>query len=274
MVSPVSDLRNTGADAERAAPRLSDHPWLERLARVGYAGSGLVHLLIGWIAAGVALGSGGEADQGGALQALRDAPFGPFLLWACVVGFAALAVFQALEAVLGTGEDTKDRVKEGGKAVLYAALGVTTLTFAMGGSSDSGETSTDLTARLMEAPLGRVLVGLVGLGIIGVGAYHVYKGVAKKFLEDLRTTGGGTVGRGVEISGTVGYVAKGVALAIVGGLFALAAAQADPQESTGLDGALKLLAGQPLGTVLLLAVALGLVLYGLYSFARARYADL
>jgi hypothetical protein len=70
-----------------------------------------------------------------------------------------------------------------------------------------------------------------------------------------------------------GYAAKGVALAIVGGLFVLAAVRADPEESTGMDGALKLLAGQPLGTVLLLAVALGLVLYGLYSFARAKYAD-
>lgn len=273
MVSPVNDLRGTGADAERAARRLSDHPWLERLARVGFVASGLVHLLIGWIAAGVALGSGGEADQGGALGALRDAPAGVFLLWGCVVGFAALAVWQALEAAFGGGE-VKDRVKAAAKAVLYAALGATTLTFALGGSSDSGETSSDLTARLMEAPLGRVVVGLVGVAVIGVGAYHVYKGVAKTFLEDLRTTGGGKVGRGVVVSGMAGYAAKGLALAIVGGLFVLAAVQADPEESTGMDGALKLLAEQPLGTALLLAVALGLVLYGLYSFARARYADL
>ena len=47
----------TDTDAGRAARRLSDHPWLERLARVGYAGSGLVHLVIGWIALQVALGA-------------------------------------------------------------------------------------------------------------------------------------------------------------------------------------------------------------------------
>lgn len=270
----MNSLPRTGTSAEGAARRLSDHPWLERLARLGFAASGLIHLLIGWIAAQVALGGGGEADQSGALQTLRDAPAGPFLLWACVVGFAALALVQALEALVQTGEETTDRLKAAGKAVLYAALGATTLTFALGGSSDSGQTSTDLTARLMEAPLGRVLVGIVGLGVIGAGAYHVYKGVARKFLEDLRAPAGGALGRGVEISGMVGYVAKGVALAIVGGLFALAAVRADPEQSTGLDGALKLLAEQPLGTVLLLAVALGLVLYGVYSFARARYADL
>lgn len=72
----------------------------------------------------------------------------------------------------------------------------------------------------------------------------------------------------------MGYVAEGVALTIVGGLFGLAALEADPEESSGLDGALKTLAAQPLGTALLLAVAAVLALYGLYSFARARYADL
>lgn len=65
-----------------------------------------------------------------------------------------------------------------------------------------------------------------------------------------------------------------MALTVVGGLFGLAAVEADPEESSGLDGALKMLAAQPLGTALLLAVAVGLALYGVYSIARARYADL
>lgn len=162
-----------------------------------------------------------------------------------------------------------DRSRQGRR---QGALGATSLTFATGGSSDSGESSADLTATLMAAPMGRLLVGLVGLGVIGAGGYHIYKGWTKKFREDLVTTGGGSIGRGVEISGLIGYIAKGVALFVVGGLFLLAAIEADPEESTGMDGALKTLAEQPLGTVLLLAVALGLALYGVYSFARARFA--
>jgi hypothetical protein len=69
-----------------------------------------------------------------------------------------------------------------------------------------------------------------------------------------------------------GYVAKGVALVVVGGLFVFAALQSDPEEATGLDGALKVVAEQSYGTVLLLLVALGLAAYGVYSFARARFA--
>lgn len=264
----------SGGQADRTARRLADHPWLEKLARVGFVGSGIIHLLIGWIAIQVALGSGGgEADQGGALEALSSVPLGAVLLWVCVAGFLALALFQLLEGIVGGGE-LSDRAKAFSKAVLYGALGASTFSVARGGSTDSSETTTDVTARLLEAPLGRLLVALVALAVIGAGAWHVYKGVTKKFLEDLTATGGGSLGRGVEIAGMTGYAAKGVALVVMGGLFGLAAWQADPEEATGLDGALKTLAEQPLGTVLLLVVALGLVLYGLYSFARARYADL
>ncbi|WP_237141469.1 DUF1206 domain-containing protein [Serinicoccus hydrothermalis] len=263
------DMVDAGA---RRARRLADKPWLETLARVGFAASGLIHLVLGWIAGRVALGGGGEADTSGAIATVREAPGGPVLLWACVVGFLALAVFQLLDGVFGGGE-AGDRVKAAGKGILYAALGVISVRFATGGGSTGGEeSSTDLTQRLMEVPGGRLLVGAVGIGVVAVGVYHVYKGLTKKFLEDLSATGGGTLGTGITLAGMVGYAAKGVALVVVGGLFGLAAWQADPDEAQGMDGALKTLAGQPFGTVLLLVVAVGLGLYGLYSFARARYA--
>ena len=260
------------AESSRRARQVADHPWLETLARIGFAASGLIHLVLGWIAGRIALGGGGEADTSGAIAVVREAPGGPFLLWFCVLGFAALALFQLLEGIVGGGE-ASDRVKAIGKGLLYAALAVIATRFAMGGGSSGGqESSQDITARLMEMPGGRILVGLVALGVIGVGGYHVYKGVTKKFLEDLEATGGGSLGTGVVVSGMVGYAAKGVALLVVGGLFGLAAWQADPDEAQGLDGALKTLASQPFGTVLLLVVAVGLALYGVYSFARARYA--
>lgn len=235
------------SDARRAARRLSDHPWLERLARVGYVGSGLVHIVIGWIALQVALGgSGDEADQGGALEVIRDAPFGAALLWFCVVGFLALALFQLLEGLVGGGELT-DRARALGRGALYGALGLTSFTVARGGSGSGEESTTELASTLLSAPAGQVLVAAVGLGVVATGGYHVYKGLSKKFCEDLVTTGGGQLGRGVEAAGVVGYAAKGVALLVVGGLFALAAWQQDPEEAGGLDSALRSLAAGPLG---------------------------
>ncbi len=271
VLAAVNDIART--QAGRTARQLSDHPWLERLARIGFLASGLLHLVIGWVAARIALGGEGEADQGGALQEVRDAPFGGVLLWGAVLGFLALALFQLLDGLVRRGELT-DRVKALSRSVLYAVLGGTALMVARGGSTDGEETTTDVTATLLQAPMGRFLVGGMGLAVVGVAIYHAYKGGSKKFLETLTTTGSGAVGTGVVAAGMVGYLAKGVALLIVGLFFLVAAWTADPEEARGLDQALQTLAQQPFGTVLLLAVALGLVLYGVYSFARARYERL
>ena len=51
--------------------------------------------------------------------------------------------------------------------------------------------------------------------------------------------------------GTAGYCAKGVALAIIGGLFGYAAITYDPKKAGGLDAALSTVRDQPFGTVLL-----------------------
>ena len=120
----------------------------------------------------------------------------------------------------------------------------------------------------MDAPAGQLLVGLVGVGILGIAGYHVYKGWREKFLEDLQEH----PGRWVVIVAKVGYILKGVALAAVGVLFITAAIQHRAGKATGLDGALRSLRDLPAGTVILLVIALGLLAYGVYSFARARYA--
>jgi hypothetical protein len=74
--------------------------------------------------------------------------------------------------------------------------------------------------------------------------------------------------------GQVGYVAKGIALGVVGGLIVAAAVTTDASRAGGLDEALRAMRDQPFGTALLLVVGLGIAAFGLYSFARARFARL
>lgn len=257
--------------AAGAAREAASSDQLRWVARVGYAVSGLLHLLIGWLALQSAFGAGGaSADQSGALSRIAAQPFGEVLLWVGVAGFAALGLIYLSQGVW-TSQRTGERVKDVAKALVYLALAWTTYGFAAGSGSSSSEQSTDATRRLMEVPGGRVLVGVVGLVVVGVGGYHVVKGARKTFVEDLQGGTGGQLGSAVVRLGVVGYVGKGVALAVVGLLFGAAAWQADPSEATGLDGALDTLRQQPFGAVLLVVVAAGLVAYGLYSFARARY---
>ncbi|MBO3084047.1 DUF1206 domain-containing protein [Cellulomonas fengjieae] len=242
----------------------------ELAARAGYAVSGVLHVLIGVLALRVAFGSGGEqADQSGALSAIAATPFGAAILWFSVVAFVALGAWQVARAF--HSRETGDRAKSAGRAVVYIALAFAALSFARGGGSAASTQTADLTATLMSAPGGRVLVAAVGLGIIAVGVYHVYKGWKKKFLQDLNRLPSGTAGSVVLRLGVLGYVAKGVALGIVGALFVQAAVTSDPSSSTGLDGALHTLRDQPAGVLLLVIVAAGFVAFGAYSFVRARY---
>ncbi len=246
----------------------------ELAARAGYAVSGVLHILIGVLGLRLAFGNGGEqADQSGALSTISSTPFGALVLWFSVVAFLALGAWQVAKAIHGSfgSNDTGERAKAVGRAAVYVALAFAALSFARGGGSDASTQTADMTAKLMGAPFGRVLVGAVGLAIIGVGIYHVYKGWKKKFLEDLQRLPSGTAGPVVTRLGMLGYVAKGVALGIVGVLFVTAAVTADPSKSTGLDGALHTLRAQPAGVILLVIVALGFVAYGVYSFVRARY---
>lgn len=280
-MATTGGARGAAKDVEDKAEDVVDHPWMEKAARAGFIMSGVVHLLIGWIALQVGFGTGsGNADQSGALSTLAQAPGGMIMLWAGGIAMLALMIWFAAEAWFGSKQenDTKDLVKHVvksvGKAVVYAALGVTALRFATGSSSDSGEQTSEVTAMFLGNPVGRALIGLVGLVVIGIGVYHIVKGATRKFEEDLRTTGGGNVGKAVVIIGMVGYIAKGLALAGVGVLFGWAAIGADPDKATGMDGAIKQMATLPAGTVLLALVGIGLIMYGIYSILRSRYASM
>ena len=254
-------------DVKQAAARAGDHPALEAVARVGYALNGVLHILIGIIAIQLAWFSrSGNADQSGALHTLSGNPVGKVVLWIAVLGWLGLAIWQISEAIRTSGAG--DRIKAIAKAVVYVALSWTAFRFAQGSGTNSKSQTQDFTASLMTKPAGQWLVGLVGLVIIGVAVYHVVKGWKRTFLRDLEDH----PGRWVERAGRFGYIAKGVALAVVGFLFLVAAVRHKPSEAGGLDAALRTLLDAPAGVVLLTIVALGLIAYGIYSFGRAKHA--
>jgi hypothetical protein len=268
----VSGKANRAVSEAASASR---SPALRILARTGYVFIGLVHILIGAIALQVDRGQGGQADQSGAIASIASKPGGPVLLWAGLVACAALALWMVSEAFFKVRTETepKEKLKRAGaalgKAVVFAFLAFTFAVFASGGSKNSSQSASDFTAKLMAAPAGVVLLIVAGLATIGAGAYYAYRGVTRKFMKDLQGPGSGRAA--VKWIGTIGYAAKGVVLAVVGVLIVVAGATADPSKSTGLDGGLKTLGSQPYGVFLLAAIAAGLICYGVYSMARARY---
>jgi hypothetical protein len=267
-------ISDSASDVARAAKR-SDT--LKTLARLGFAVNGLLHILIAAIAIAVAVGGGGTADQSGALGQLAASPGGVFVLWAVVVGLFALGLWLLLGAFLLQGADPKRtwsrRVVEVSKAAVHFLLAGTAVTFALGGGTNSASSTRDTSARLMAAPGGVFVLLAAGLVVLAIGVYFVRKGALKKFTADISVPSG-PAGQAITVLGIVGYIAKGVALGVVAVLIIVAALTLDPSKSTGLDGALKSLAALPSGGIILASIAVGLIAYGVYCFARAWRARL
>lgn len=246
-------------------------------ARVGILAYGITHLLIGALALQVAFGQGGEqADQTGAFQALAQQPYGPPLLWVLTVGFVAAALWRAELAVWGYGyvSDRTTQVRKKAvnavKAVVFVVLAVLAGRTASGGGGGGGGQQ-QATAGVFGLPGGQILVGLAGIVVLVVGVVKVVEGYRKKFLDDMDVPSDRHARTVLERVGQVGNVAKGVSIGLIGILLGVAAIRHDPAEATGLDAALKGLAAQPYGPYLLVAVAVGLVAYGVFCFFDARY---
>jgi hypothetical protein len=276
----VSDTARDSTDqAENAGREAEQSDWLDHAVRAGLIAYGIVHLMLGWLAVQLALGHQKNASTKGALQTLRDQPFGGFLVWAVAVGMFLLVVWRVIEAGFGHRDESDDskrlrkRVTSGGKAVIYGALGISAVRVATG-SSSSGGGSKGMTAKLMGWPAGPWLVGLIGLAIIAYGANTAWRGWKEKFAEHLDAQGKmGRAGAAYLVFGKVGYIAKGISLAIVGALFVFAGIDHNASKSGGLDQALQKVLQAPFGAILIAAIGLGLACYGLFCFARARHLN-
>ncbi len=236
----------------------------------------MIYLLIGLIAILVAVDhSTRRPNQQGALQLLASKPYGSVVLWLLGIGFAGYALWRLSEAafgVAGEGNGAGPRLKSLARAVVYAFLAY--LTFKVINHSASNETrkQQDLTASVMHHPGGRWLVAIVGIIVVIIGVMLVIEGVRRRFMKYLMTSRMSVkVRRVVERLGQIGVTARGIVFAIAGALVVDAAVTFKAAKSGGLDKALLTLRGEPFGEFLLLVLAIGLVIFGIYGLAEARW---
>jgi hypothetical protein len=271
-------MTDIGDRAEQVGQDVQDSRWFDRAIRFGMIVYGVVHLIVAWLAVQLALGQHNEnASQKGAMQTLAKQPFGPVLLWLVAIGMTMLVLWRGLEAVVGHREYDgvkrwRKRAASGFKAILYGYIAVLAFQYAVGSGSSAGSGSSSYTAKLMNQPFGRWLVGLVGVAIIAYGLHYAYRGWSEKFMENLDVRGTiGDTGKAYRWLGKAGYISKGIAFMVLGGLFIAAGVTHHAKKSGGLDDALRTVLQQPLGPVLLILMAAGIACYGLFCFARARH---
>ena len=255
--------------------------WVEKLARLGYATKGAVYGLIGVLAVMAAFSSGGKTtDTQGALHTIAGQPFGQILLVVVAVGLIGYALWRIIEAWKDPehkGDDAKGIATRAGylfSGLVYGSLAVNAALLAFGsGGGGGGNSKQDWTARVMQQPFGRWLVGIAGAIIIGIGLYYlIYQAYKVKFRKklNLRELDRSQEQWVVNIC-RLGIAARGVVFILLGFFVLQAAYKSNPDKVRGLDGALQTLVQQPYGKFLLGIVALGLVAYAIYMIVQSRY---
>lgn len=259
----VSDAADTAANSRPMG-------WL---ARVGLTARGIVYLVMGWLAVLVASGSGQPVDQRGVLTKVIAAPFGTVLVILLAAGFAAYAVWRLMEAVTGpSGEadGTRARLKSAARGIVYLVLAVTAISVLSGAKQSQAGQQKGIAADVMSHTGGRWLVGIAGLVIVAVGLSMVAEGWSKKFMRYFGHLPSGTR-RGVVLLGRVGTIARGIVFSITGFLVIQAALTSDARKAGGIDTALKSLLDKPYGPALVGALGVGLIVFGVYALAEARW---
>ncbi|KFU77274.1 protein of unknown function [Amycolatopsis lurida] len=243
------------------------------IARGGLVCYAVVHLLVAWLAAQVALGDKAKADKAGALQ-MVVAEGGAWLLWVIAAGLAVLALWQLSEAITGhrhvkARRRTVRRIVSAIEVVLYGLVSYSAVKTAVAGADD-GQGS--LVAGILAESYGQALVTTAGITVVAVAVFLAQRGFRKTFVRELDFGGASGPTRTTTIRlGQIGWIALSAAYGTIGVLTVVAAVTFDPAKASGLDVALKTLVAQPYGVPMLLTLAAGIAAFGAFALLDARF---
>jgi hypothetical protein len=256
-------------------------PWIERLARVGFAAKALLYGIVGVLAFRAAFSSGGATiGSRGALASLVRQPYGALVLIVIAAGLFGYAAWRLAEALIDPeqrGTNLKGlgvRLGYAGRGVIHAWLGIQAVRLALGaGGRSSGSDGTEQwTARVLDAPLGSWLVIAAGLTVIGYGLYQLYRAWVAKLSKQLNLSRlSSETGSWLIKVSRFGLGARGVVFGVIGTYLVRAGIAHNANKAADTGEALSAIGQQPLGNWLLGIVAVGLVAYGAYEVVQARY---
>ena len=240
------------------------------LVRSGYAGRGIVYLLLGWLA--LATRARVDAGNQAVFAMLQRMPLGRLALGALVVALAGYVAFKLLCLICDLehhGVDLKGwrhRLANLGGIMGYSIVAYSALRFALGLKHGvGGESQTRATVHTaLDWSLGKVAIGVVGIGFVIAAGAQVRQALTGHFMHRVSGQAPGWV----EWLGRAGFTARAVVFAVVGWSLMRAAWWHHSRDAKGLGEALvSLRASGALYTI----VVVGVMLFGAFSLIVARY---
>ncbi|MFI5181912.1 MAG: DUF1206 domain-containing protein [Thermoanaerobaculia bacterium] len=233
------------------------------LARFGFLARGIVYVLIGGIAARVAvLQRGSATGPAGALARILTGPTGRLVLWIVVAGLFAFVLFRVLQA-----ERTRRRLARIGYVVtglgdlLLAIAAVRVLLQFRSGGDEAG--LRELAGRLVSHASGRFALELGGAIAVVAGGVEAVRAVFGRLPADFSAAITARAHRKwTSVLARVGVLAHGTIVAITGYSICIAGFEANPRALGGTATALRTLRRSENGLTLFAFVAVGLIAYG------------
>lgn len=236
--------------------------------RLGYFSRAVLYVLLGYIAltSREKLSEGPEA----AFSSAGELPGGTALLWILVVGLVSYALFRFASTffdIENHGSDKEGiakRIGHAGSGIGHLVLAYTAYGLASGAPSREGDQAQSAAAGLLSVDLGAIVLGLLGIAFGLAGIMQAKKGITGSFMKRIspqapdytRTIGG------------IGFVTRAVVFAIIGWSLIRSAWFNQSSEVKSLGEAIASLGGNGL---LFTAVAVGLILFGIFSLILTRY---
>ena len=245
------------------------------LVRVGYFSRAILYSVLGLIA----LTSADRIAEGtnGIFLAIEDYPAGNAILWLMVVGLTAYALFRFASTffdIENNGSDAKGwgkRLGHAGSGIGHLALAFSAYKFASdnstggSGGGESGGGAQEAASGILSMDFGGIVLGLLGLAFFVTAIFQAKKGITGEFMHRIAVDAPDAT----RWIGGAGYLARGVVYAVIGwSLFKAGFLSAGSGQVKTLGDAVASLAGQ--GIVFTL-VAIGLLLFGLFSLVLSRY---
>lgn len=269
--------------AENAVKHAAENPQLEFLERVGYVARGVLYVVMGLLALGIALGVGGgkATDLSGSLVFLIGNPFGKVVLIAMIIGLLAYSLWGFVRAIydpLHRGRDASGvmaRVGFVSSAVSYAAIALFALQILAGAGATSGDSYQKYATSILAHPLGGLITIVIGVVTLGIGVGQFVEAYRATFKQDLKGAEMTASEKSIAVGlGRFGMFARGVTFLVIGWFLIQAGIHHDAGQAHGFGGAFLFLLAQPYGRQLLGVIALGFVALGLHSLACARWIRL
>ncbi|PHR19541.1 MAG: hypothetical protein COA41_07680 [Sphingopyxis sp.] len=242
---------------------------IETFARAGYLGRAVVYGLTGYLT----LTTAGSKGTTGVLEEIKTMSGGPFLLALVGVGLLGYGIFRLYGAWMdlqGHGSGAKGiavRIGHAASGFAHVFLCYFALKAAFGssgGSSGGGSSAGQAAGTLASMPMGDILLGIVGLGFLAAALNQATKAYTSKFM-GLLDADAPAFAKHV---GQAGYAARAVVFAVLGWQIASAALNGNASSVGGIGQVLDSLRST---NWLYIAVAIGLLLFGLFSLVMARY---